>query len=209
MFLIDGEKFTQLKYGKFMLEKTFSESNGATLDPKSMTVKEISEWGLQFILEQMNEREDIKEIECRLTPVNYALKRFATDEELKNQSYIVKDGMITFSQLRYTVLIENYRITLEEAKVIYEKILAIVNLREGEEITNLKFDLTTYTAYEQNGEPKYASEEYPINSYDVKRYATYSHKRNKLMIWENGLPIYENYDGEICEDRDALADSYL
>ncbi|TVY09919.1 hypothetical protein [Paenibacillus cremeus] len=60
-FIIDGDKYTTLEYGKYMLEKTLSEGIGK-LDPKEMSDEEVSQWGLDFILEQINEREDIEEI---------------------------------------------------------------------------------------------------------------------------------------------------
>ena len=43
----------------------------------------------------------------------------------------------------------------------------------------------------------------------------YNKAKNRLTIWEakNGekdmMPVYENWDGQICRDRDALADCLL
>lgn len=40
----------------------------------------------------------------------------------------------------------------------------------------------------------------------VNKLAIYKSKENCLQIWEDGLPIYENNNGMICRDREALAD---
>lgn len=40
----------------------------------------------------------------------------------------------------------------------------------------------------------------------------YNPTRNSLLIWEGKnylMPVYENIDGHICRDRDALADCLL
>lgn len=43
----------------------------------------------------------------------------------------------------------------------------------------------------------------------LKKEAIYNPKANCLRIWENDTPIYENNNGTICRDRDALADCLL
>jgi hypothetical protein len=42
--------------------------------------------------------------------------------------------------------------------------------------------------------------------YASKKTYDYNKKHNRLTIWENDLPIYENWNGTITRDRDALAD---
>ena len=42
-----------------------------------------------------------------------------------------------------------------------------------------------------------------------KKTAVYNNKTNCLQIWDNGYPIYENNNGTICKDADALADCLL
>lgn len=37
----------------------------------------------------------------------------------------------------------------------------------------------------------------------------YHRDKNRLIIFQNGFPIYENFNGEICRDSVALADSLL
>lgn len=39
--------------------------------------------------------------------------------------------------------------------------------------------------------------------------AIYNNGKNRLQIWQNGEPVYENYNGIITRDRDALADCLL
>lgn len=39
--------------------------------------------------------------------------------------------------------------------------------------------------------------------------ATYNVKLNRLRIWKDKMPVYEDYDGDICTDPVALADSLL
>lgn len=50
--------------------------------------------------------------------------------------------------------------------------------------------------------------EYTGEDMECKLLKTYDYckSQNRLRIWADGLPIYENWDGQICKDRDALAD---
>lgn len=38
------------------------------------------------------------------------------------------------------------------------------------------------------------------------KHAIYFAATNTLQIWQDGLPIYENANGSVCRDKDALAD---
>lgn len=42
-----------------------------------------------------------------------------------------------------------------------------------------------------------------------KKSAHYFVKQNRLLIWQDGLPVYENHDGTVCRDVDALADCIM
>lgn len=42
-----------------------------------------------------------------------------------------------------------------------------------------------------------------------KKTAVYDNKSNCLQIWDDGYPIYENNNGMICKDQEALADCLL
>jgi hypothetical protein len=44
---------------------------------------------------------------------------------------------------------------------------------------------------------------------DGTKKAIYNADKNRLLIWEDGLPIYENNNGVICRDAAALADSLI
>ena len=38
---------------------------------------------------------------------------------------------------------------------------------------------------------------------------TYNGDKNLLRVWVDNMPVYENYNGNICRDESALADSIL
>ena len=42
-----------------------------------------------------------------------------------------------------------------------------------------------------------------------EKFGTYDKRKNILRIWCNGIPIYENNNGKIYKDENALADSLL
>lgn len=42
--------------------------------------------------------------------------------------------------------------------------------------------------------------------FKLNKNAYYDVKKNRLRIYQDGMPIYENDNGEITRDRDALAD---
>jgi len=48
-----------------------------------------------------------------------------------------------------------------------------------------------------------------ITDVDRRREYRFNAPQNRLTIWENGLPIYENWDGVITRDRAALADCLM
>ena len=49
--------------------------------------------------------------------------------------------------------------------------------------------------------------EHPQYYIGSEKFGTYDKRKNILRIWRNGIPIYENNNGKICKDEDALADS--
>jgi hypothetical protein len=48
-----------------------------------------------------------------------------------------------------------------------------------------------------------------VNRIGPDKSIVYDNKENCFQIWENGLPIYEDNNGVICDDQDALADCLL
>lgn len=146
----------------------------------------------------------------KLTPVEYTLVRFATAEEREREWYLLRDGKKSILKIVYAKLSQNYTTTLEEIRDIYNRVVAKSELKDGERIESLKLDLTKYYQYNTDGTPKLASEEYPV-SHDIGKVkkATYNPRTNRLIIWENGFPVYENCNGVICDDAVALADTYM
>jgi hypothetical protein len=48
-----------------------------------------------------------------------------------------------------------------------------------------------------------------IEDYAKKKTYTYSIANNRLTIFKDGVPVYENWNGTISRDQDALADDIL
>ena len=48
-----------------------------------------------------------------------------------------------------------------------------------------------------------------ITDMDRRREYRFDAPQNRLAIWENGLPIYENWNGAITRDRAALEDCLM
>lgn len=67
----------------------------------------------------------------------------------------------------------------------------------------LTIDLSVYTQTEGNEFGDYPEECL------LKKVVYYNVDKDKLVIWKNGLPVYENNHGVICRDSVALADCYL
>jgi hypothetical protein len=110
-----------------------------------------------------------------------------------NNHNITKDGKRVVIQTE----IEDNTVTLEKCKEVTEKIRSL-----GHEPKELKFVLSIYT--ETPGNNGDFPEECLLN-----RNVYYYPQSNCMRIWENGVPIYENCDGIICTDQDALADCLL
>lgn len=149
---------------------------------------------------------------ARLTPVSFNYKRFATEKEKLNESYYIdEDGMITNHRVGYTELPRGFnKVSLTEARDVYLKIVKSLDVKEGEKVSNLKFDLIPYYQYNENGTPVLASEEYPESHLKGdEKSATYNPQLNRLRIWVRGNLVYQNWDGLIEKDQAALADTYL
>lgn len=100
------------------------------------------------------------------------------------------DGHITIIKCREIVknLESNFGIKIDKIEVhLYD---------------HLKFD----ELYEQ-------VEDGSLSAIDFREYysktARYSTKSDCLQIWDDGTPIYENNNGVICKDIEALADCLL
>ncbi|KIL12213.1 MAG: hypothetical protein ACQEWR_08865 [Bacillota bacterium] len=63
-YSVDERTYTLLEYGKEYLKKTYKETNGASIDPRTLTDEEIMSHGLEFLNERMMEDENVFEIKC-------------------------------------------------------------------------------------------------------------------------------------------------
>ncbi|NOL36822.1 hypothetical protein [Bacillus safensis] len=61
-YSVDERTYTLLEYGKEYLEKTYKETNGASIDPRTLTDEKIMSRGLEFLNERMMEDENVFEI---------------------------------------------------------------------------------------------------------------------------------------------------
>ncbi|WP_064199024.1 hypothetical protein [Brevibacillus brevis] len=61
-YSVHGDIYTALEYGKFFLDKVYTETEGQSEDPKKMTDAEIEEWAIEFLAERMLEDEEVFEI---------------------------------------------------------------------------------------------------------------------------------------------------
>jgi hypothetical protein len=111
-----------------------------------------------------------------------------------NNHNLMVDGKRAIVQ---TEIIDNI-VTIEKCQEVFGKIIAV-----GHTPKKLEFMLSIYTDSKGN-ECGDFQEECLLN-----RKVYYFPKSNCMRIWENGYPIFENCNGVICEDRDALADCLL
>jgi hypothetical protein len=102
-------------------------------------------------------------------------------------------------RLRVSRELKNFGTTnLEECKDICDKLFE--EFEEG--FNSISLDLSNYKSYDENGEPIFE------DGYTDKKTASYNIERNRLRIHDFESIIYENDNGNICRDRDALADTY-
>ena len=45
--------------------------------------------------------------------------------------------------------------------------------------------------------------------YTLNKKAVYHIEEDRLVVWENGVPVYEDHSGTICDDAATLADCLL
>jgi hypothetical protein len=95
-------------------------------------------------------------------------------------------------------------ITVAKCKVICAKIEA----RFGIVVDSIKICMTQwdYRGMTANDYEYVLSGDRGVSVLGKTKEAIYSNKTNSLIIWENGLPVYENNNGVICKDADTLAD---
>ena len=106
----------------------------------------------------------------------------------------------------YVELSNRNTITLKEAREVYSKVAKKENT---ETIPWINIDLSNYSEYSDEGQPMFSSEELGQTRIGSDKSARYYARQNRLVIREDGCPIYENYNGVICDDEAALGDSLL
>ena len=94
-------------------------------------------------------------------------------------------------------------ITVKKCKKIVDAVQSKFDIEVNKiEIMMSEFD---YEIFTEDDVPYIIAGDVPVpQRLDKKAY--YWVKSNCLQIWEDGLPIYENNNGEICGEREALAD---
>jgi len=105
----------------------------------------------------------------------------------------------------YTELKVFGEITLEECQAIHGRLKEKL-LKGDEYLKSFNIDLSDFNEYNENGTAVYASEENPFARNGSKKEARYSVQHNRLRIYVNGSPIFENDNGIICDDEVALCD---
>ena len=97
-------------------------------------------------------------------------------------------------------------ITLAKCQEIASKVFDVYGIEfEKIEISMMEFDYRSFL--DDPEEYRYVlAGDYPVPCLVNKR-AVYKPSTNTLTIWEDGEPVYENDNGEICRDRVTLADS--
>lgn len=99
------------------------------------------------------------------------------------------------------------QITLKKCKSIVENIQIHFNIKIDKiEILMSEWDFTGITPEDYESIMVYGEGSLPILK---NKKAFYYTNENCLRIWENGYPVYENYDGVISRDQDALCDCLM
>ena len=122
----------------------------------------------------------------------------------ENYYYVIVDG--NFHKLPSTIITRKDPITVKKCKKIVEKVEKAFNI----DIKCIKIMMSQYD-YKSITPDEYIS--VICGDYNVKRLvnknAYYYPKRNRLIIWEDDMPVYENDNGIICRDEVALADCLM
>ena len=79
----------------------------------------------------------------------------------------------------------------------------------GKEVdfNSVKLDMTNYVEDTESILDDGVS--YPRHVLGKKKVGKYDKQKNILRIFEDDVPVYENNNGKICSDSDALADSLM
>ena len=99
--------------------------------------------------------------------------------------------------------------TLQRMKDIYSKVSSLMSIQpDSIEVHDTQF-------YDKETRLEITDSEFENGDYDEGGYITtekkyyYHAAENLFRIFEDGMPVYENYNGNICSDEDALADCLM
>ena len=97
-------------------------------------------------------------------------------------------------------------ITVERCK----ELVACAERVSGLEVHQINIDMDEWD-YENISDEHYENAMYNDCGIPKRKSksAQYFVKQNRLLIWENDMPVYENHDGVVCRDATALADCIL
>ena len=95
------------------------------------------------------------------------------------------------------------------------KLVNNIRTTTGYSPTKIEFDLSDYDLFMSWMQDEFSeSDSHKIHAeyyanLPIQKTFEYNAKRNCLRIYKGGSPIYENLDGLICRDADALADCLM
>ena len=132
----------------------------------------------------------------------HELEYFASFTKINEQGRVEESwGCNIYKKGREVFTVELAKELLDLGIKVYEE-----NFGKNIPFNHIKLDMSQrvedLSQYNIDGEHP----QYYIGS---EKFGTYDKRKNILRIWRNGIPIYENNNGKICRDEDALADSLL
>lgn len=136
-----------------------------------------------------------------------AEKRLNQAKKEKSESYsvIVDDNM--HKEINVRIRTKKETITLKKCQQIVKTVQDQfgIDIRKIQ-ITMTQWDFAGFTPEDYLG---VLYGDYDVPMIGAPKTAYYFPKSNTLRIWENEMPVYENANGVISRDADALADCLM
>jgi hypothetical protein len=98
-------------------------------------------------------------------------------------------------------------VTLDKCKEIVNKLHKHIDYRPS--MLKILMTCYDYNAIDPVDYEYVLSGDIPLKIIGVYKEAIYYVNDNCLQIWENGRPVYENWNGQITEDVNVLADCLM